>query len=276
MLRNCYFILELGVNIISQLYLKSTYSIIRNKKVSLYTNNNKLIAQGQEYNGLYYIRTSIKNKINLEIVSLITKNIEKTDTIDLYIWHKRLGYISYKVLERLINKSTKKYNINKESIIKIKNCEECIKAKATNKINKESFNKEYKYLEKITIDIQGPCSIKTFNKYKYFLTILDISTRYLHIYLLEKKLDALKFFKEYKLEVENNPKNIKIKEVFLDNAKEFIYSIKEYYKTQGIIYNTSLENTLEPRGKIERINRTLLKKIRAILFIANLLKYLQG
>ena len=44
MLRNCYFILELGVNIISQLYLKSTYSIIRNKQVSLYTNNNKLIA----------------------------------------------------------------------------------------------------------------------------------------------------------------------------------------------------------------------------------------
>ena len=38
---------------------------------------------------------------------------------------------------------------------------------------------------------------------KYFMTLIDDSTRYCHVYLLKSKDEALNFFKIYKAEVEN-------------------------------------------------------------------------
>ena len=114
----------------------------------------------------------------------------------------------------------------------------------------------------------------TYNKYYYYISFLDIGTRYLEIYLLRKKGEALDRFLEFKNRVENNPKNTRIREAFSNNAKEFIYKIKLYCEKEGITFNSSPPRTLESNGRIERINRTILEKVRALLFTARLPKYL--
>ena len=38
---------------------------------------------------------------------------------------------------------------------------------------------------------------------KYFMTLIDDSTRYCHVYLLKSKDGALNYFKNYKAEAEN-------------------------------------------------------------------------
>ena len=77
-----------------------------------------------------------------------------------------------------------------------------------------------------------------------FITFLDNKTRFLYTYLLSRKLDLLPTFLEYKELVKNNFNNIKIKKVFSNNAKEFIYSLKPYYKKNRILYYNRLVNIL--------------------------------
>ena len=62
----------------------------------------------------------------------------------------------------------------------------------------------------------------------------------------------------------------------LDNAKEFIYSIKEVYIKNSIIYTISPPNIPYSNRFIKRINRIILNKVRALLFTTNLPKYLYG
>jgi len=72
-----------------------------------------------------------------------------------------------------------------------------------------------------------------------FISFLDSSTRYLDIKLIKHKSEALTAFKEYKALKENNPNKIRIKEVFSDSAKEYIYSLKNYCLENGIIYSNT-------------------------------------
>ena len=124
------------------------------------------------------------------------------------------------------------------------------------------------------MDIWGPIKIPTYNKYTSYISFLDVSTRHLELYLIRSKGEALNKFLEYKNKAENNPNNTKIKEIFLNNAKEFIYNIKPYYNQYGIEFNTSPIYTPKPNRRIERINRTILEKARFLLFTAKLPKYL--
>lgn len=61
-----------------------------------------------------------------------------------------------------------------------------------------------------------------------------------------------------------------------DNAKEFTNNLNNFCKEKGIIYNFSPPYTHESNGGPERINRTLLNKIRSIIFTANIPLYLWG
>ena len=90
---------------------------------------------------------------------------------------------------------------------------------------------------------------------------------------MKNRSKTLSKFITFKSEVENNNNNYKIKEVFSDNAKEYKL-LNTYCKKQGIIYSYSPEYIPQANSFAERINRTLLNKVRAILYTSNLLKNL--
>ena len=127
----------------------------------------------------------------------------------------------------MLKKYHKNISINKEDIIKIKQYKICFKAKAISNINKKPSNKKYRYLEKVIIDIQGPIKVPTYNKYIYFIIFLNKGIQYLKISLLRNKSKAPPRFLDYEERVEKNATKIYKKQVHLDNAQEFIYSIKE-------------------------------------------------
>ena len=280
-LKDCLFIPRLGVNIISQSYLKHTNAYITDTTFLLLDSKGNTLVRGENNKGLYTIPVFIPSRYKpytnkLPYILNIKEDLNKDTKVDIYKWHLRLGHINYKALYKMLKKYYKNLSITKEDIIKIKYCDICLKAKSTNKINKQSSKRVYSYLEKVAIDIWGPIKTSTYNKYTYFISFLDKGTRYLDIALLKSKGEAYNKFLEYKARVENNPDKIKIREIFSDNAKEFIYTIKPYCLKNGIIYNTSPPNTPYSNGFIERINRTLLNKVRALLFTAGLPKYLWG
>ena len=71
-----------------------------------------------------------------------------------------MGYIGLNALEAL-PKATEGCEIPPEGLIRCKDCETCIKAKATTIVSRRTPEKASDYLEKIHSDICGPISPET-------------------------------------------------------------------------------------------------------------------
>jgi Reverse transcriptase (RNA-dependent DNA polymerase)/gag-polypeptide of LTR copia-type/Integrase core domain/GAG-pre-integrase domain len=283
LLKNCLYMPELGINLISQSEINSIYHTIFTKNnIYIRDRSNKTITKGDKINGLYYlnIRTYKNNITSNKENLLLSNNINKSNnnSIDKYNLHQRFGHISLNYLDKLLDNTegyNKTINNNNSNIL---DCEICIKGKFTNKINKLSNNKEFDILEKISSDLCGPITPFTYNKYKYFITFLDKKTRFLETKLLRTKDEAYKSFIEFKeLEENKNSNNKRIKILSTDNGKEYInYKFKEYLINHGITHQLSPAYSPESNGIIERINRTLINKVRCLLFNANLPNYFWG
>ena len=74
-------------------------------------------------------------------------------------------------------------------------------------------------LEIIHTDICGPFATPCLNGQRYFISFIDDHTRYMSLYLLYDKVEALDAFKTYKAEVEKQRKK-KNKIIKLDRGGE--------------------------------------------------------
>ena len=121
----------------------------------------------------------------------------------------------------------------------------------------------------------GVIKPKTYDRYRYFITFLDRALRYLEVKLFRRKKEVYKAFLKFKSRVKNNPKGYKIRIFAINNGGEYVNKrFQSFFKKEGITYQTTLVYTKEPNGLIERPNRTLMTKVRSLLFQAKLLNYL--
>jgi hypothetical protein len=157
-------------------------------------------------------------------------------------------------------------------------CEVCIESKLTNQRNKQITPKAKVHLEKVVTDLCGPISPPTINGERYIVFFLDSATRYLEFKLLKSKSEAYEAFIEFKNRAENLSKSKrKIQYLKSDQGGEFVNKrFKGACFTYGIVQQFSAAYTHEQNGLIERINRTILEKVRCLLFTAKLPKYLWG
>jgi hypothetical protein len=107
---------------------------------------------------------------------------------------------------------------------------------------------------------------------KYFMTLIDDSTRYCYVYLLKSKDEALDFFKIYKAEVENQLER-KIKRVRSDRGGEYFSNeFNLFCAEHGIIHERTPPNSPQSNGIAERKNRTLTDLVNAMLDVSGLSK----
>ena len=211
-------------------------------------------------------------------------DINKEITIQNILLYQRLGHINKYALSKVLantiafkDKNTISPTNILSNIDNIDNCEICLRSKFTNKINKLPSNREFDLLEKISSDICGPITPNTNDNYKYFITFLDKNPRWLETELLKNKSDAYTAFVKFYKREELNSNNKRIKVLATDNGGEYINNkFKEYLINHGITQQTSAAYTPEQNGLAERINRTILNKVRALIYHANLPKYLWG
>ena len=127
-------------------------------------------------------------------------------------------------------------------------------------------------LELIHSDLCEMNGVLTRGGKKYFMTLIDDSTRFCYIYLLKTKDEALHYFKIYKAEVENQLDN-KIKRLRSDRgggyfSKEFDVFCEEH----GIIHERTPPYSPQSNRVAERKNRTLTDLVNAMLDTAGLSK----
>jgi hypothetical protein len=107
---------------------------------------------------------------------------------------------------------------------------------------------------------------------RYFMTLIDDSTRFCYIYLLKSKDEALHYFKIYKAEVENQLER-KMKHLKSDRGGEyFSNTFDTFCEEHGIVHERTPPYSPQSNGIAERKNRTLTDLVNAMLETVELSK----
>ncbi|KAL0429751.1 UNVERIFIED_CONTAM: Retrovirus-related Pol polyprotein from transposon TNT 1-94 [Sesamum radiatum] len=238
--------------------------------------NNHLVGNGTLSNGLYHI--------NLQSDALYTLHVSANAGIkrcvmnedSSVLWHRRLGHISIERIKKLVNDGV----LNTLDFTDFDTCVDCIKGKQTN-VSKKGAKRSSNLLEIIHTDICCP-DLDSYGQ-RYFITFIDDYSRYMCIYFLEHKAEALDAFKVFKVEVEKQcDKRIKI--VRSDRGGEYFGRYTEggqapgpfakFLAEQGIVAQYTMPGSPDQNGVAERRNQTLLDMVRRMMASSKLPKFL--
>lgn len=195
-------------------------------------------------------------------------NVSQTENL----WHRSLGHPNFNTTKKMIQAKELKIDEKPNQI----DCEDCVKGKQTMKsFPKESHFKSKLKLELVHSDVCGPLPLSKGGS-RYFITFTDDYTKKVWVYTLKSKSDAFQSFKNFKVEAENQSGN-KIKILRTDNGGE--YTSKEFNnfcQEHGIIHQTTIPYSPQQNGVSERLNRTLVEKVRTMLSQSQLEKDFWG
>ena len=134
-------------------------------------------------------------------------------------------------------------------------------------------------LELIHADMMGPLRPVSYpGKNKYIITFTDNFSRYTEIYLIKGKDEAGDCLEKFLVSVRNLAgSNLKVRYIRCDRAKEYVGGkFKEIMRKKGIEHNLRPAYTPELNGTVERVNKTLQNKMRAILINSGLPRSMWG
>ena len=216
-LNETFFVISFRRNLVSISILnKFGYSCsFGNNKFSLFQNSN-LVGTGSLFyvDNLYILDTVASYH---ETLQLSTRGVKRklTNENSLSLWHKRLGHISKRIIERLVS-----YGIlDSLDFVDFEICTNCIKGKQK-KHKENGANRATNVLEFIHTDICEPFPTVSWNGQQYFITFIDDFSHYGYLYLIHDKSQSLEVFKSFKVEVENQL-NKRIKKVISDRGGEY-------------------------------------------------------
>lgn len=221
-----------------------------------------VIVKGRRHSNLYIVRTGIsKRYIN---------TCEDDSSSEL--WHKRLSHMSEKGLSILAKKNV----LSGISNVQLKRCPHCLAGKQRRVSFKSSApTRKSEMLELIHSDVCGPMKTRSLGGAYYFVTFIDDHSRKIWAYTLKTKDQVLDTFKLFQASVERKTGK-KLKCIRTDNGGEYIGSFDEYCREQGIRHQKSPPKTPQLNGLAERMNRTLVERVRCLLSQAKLPRYFWG
>ncbi|GKD02175.1 retrovirus-related pol polyprotein from transposon TNT 1-94, partial [Tanacetum coccineum] len=111
---------------------------------------------------------------------------------------------------------------------------------------------------------------------RYFLSIVDDYSKRLWVYILRFKHEAFEKFKEWKQLVENQTGRT-VKKLRTDNGLEFCnWKFEQLCIESGIARHLTVAGTPQQNGVAERMNITLMDKVRCLLIQSGLPKTFWG
>ncbi|GJT49022.1 putative ribonuclease H-like domain-containing protein [Tanacetum coccineum] len=191
--------------------------------------------------------------------------IAKATSDESKLWHRRLGHINFKNLNKLV-----KGNLVRGLPSKVfKNdhtCVACHKGKqhrASCKAKLERLITEP--LHTLHMDLFGPTSVKSINHASYCLVITDDCTRFSWVFFLASKDETSGILQTFIRQIENQL-NHRVKIIRSDNGTEFKNrDMLEFCGNKGIKQEYSTARTPQQNGVAERMNRTLIEAARTML-----------
>ncbi|GJU19077.1 putative ribonuclease H-like domain-containing protein [Tanacetum coccineum] len=180
-------------------------------------------------------------------------------------WHRRLGHVNFKNLNKLV-----KGNLVRGLPLKIfqndHTCVACQKGKQHKASCKaKSVSSISQPLQLLHMDLFGPTSVRSLNHKTYCLVITDDFSRFSWVFFLRTKDETSGILKDFIRQIENQL-NQKVKTIRCDNGTEFKNrDFIEFCGSKGIKREYSNARTPQQNGVAERKNRTLIEAARTML-----------
>nr|GEX59871.1 putative ribonuclease H-like domain-containing protein [Tanacetum cinerariifolium] len=179
------------------------------------------------------------------------------------LWHKRLGHINFKIMNKLV-----KGNLVRGLPSTIfENNYTCVALKGKQHrafCMSKHVGSVSQPLQRLHMDLFGPTFVKSLNKNSYCLVVIDDYSRFSWVFL-DTKDETSTILKTFITGIENQI-NHKVKIIKSDNRTEFKnHDLNQFCGMKGIKREFSISRTPQHNGVAERKNRTLIEAARTLL-----------
>ncbi|GJZ55257.1 putative ribonuclease H-like domain-containing protein [Tanacetum coccineum] len=263
-----YFINELKFNLfsVSQMCDKKNYVLFTDTECLVLSPNFKLLDENQ-------ILLKIPRKDNMysfDMKNIVPKEsltclVAKATLDESMLWHRRLGHINFKNINKLVKDNlvrglpTKRFENDQTCVacLKGKQHRASCKSKVLNPITKPLFM--------LHMDLFGPTFVSSLMHKKYCLVVTDDYSRFTWVFFLTTKDETSEILKNFIKEIENLVDK-KVKIIRSDNGTEFKNKVMDdFCREKGIKREYSVARTPQQNGVAERRNRTLIEAARTML-----------
>ncbi|GJR14873.1 retrovirus-related pol polyprotein from transposon TNT 1-94 [Tanacetum coccineum] len=246
-----YFVNELKFNLfsVSQMCDKKNYVLFTDTECLVLSPNFKLPDESQ-------ILLKIPRKDNM--YSFDMKNIVPKETLtclvakatsdESMLWHRRLGHINFKNINKLVKDNlvrglpTKRFENDQTCVacLKGKQHRASCKSKVLNPITKPLFM--------LHMDLFGPTFVSSLMHKKYCLVVTDDYSRFTWVFFLTTKDETSEILKNFIKEIENLVDK-KVKIIRSDNGTEFKNKVlDDFVREKGIKREYSVARTPQQNG----------------------------
>ncbi|GJZ50184.1 putative ribonuclease H-like domain-containing protein [Tanacetum coccineum] len=263
-----YFVNELKFNLfsVSQMCDKKNYVLFTDTECLVLSPNFKLPDENQ-------ILLKVPRKDNMysfDMKNIVPKEsltclVAKATLDESMLWHRRLGHINFKNINKLVKDNlvrglpTKRFENDQTCVacLKGKQHRASCKSKVLNPITKPLFM--------LHIDLFGPTFVSSLMHKKYCLVVTDDYSRFTWVFFLTTKDETSEILKRFIKEIENLVDK-KVKIIRSDNGTEFKNKVMDdFCREKGIKREYSVARTPQQNGVAERRNRTLIEAARTML-----------
>ncbi|GJZ16503.1 putative ribonuclease H-like domain-containing protein [Tanacetum coccineum] len=195
----------------------------------------------------------------------LTCLVAKATSDESMLWHRRLGHINFKNINKLVKDNlvrglpTKHFENDQTCVayLKGKQHRASCKSKVLNPITKPLFM--------LHMDLFGPTFMSSLMHKKYCLVVTDDYSRFTWVFFLTTKDETSEILKNFIKEIENLVDK-KVKIIRCDNGTEFKNKVMDdFCREKGIRREYSVARTPQQNGVAERRNRTLIEAARTML-----------
>ncbi|KAK9184519.1 hypothetical protein WN943_024869 [Citrus x changshan-huyou] len=125
-------------------------------------------------------------------------------------------------------------------------------------------------LDYIQADLWGLAKTTSLGGARYFLSLFDDFSRMIWVFSLKSKDKVFDQFKNWKTLIETQT-NRKVRRLRTDNGLEFCNKdFDDFYTKHGMVRHKTVRHTPQQNGLAQRMNRTLIDKVRCMLIHSKL------
>ena len=255
------YIPKLEKNLISLGTLESKgFTIILQNGILKIVSRALVVMKGIRRNNLYLYQGS--TIVGTAAAVSVADKVDKMSRL----WHMRLRHAGEKSLQTLAMQGL----LKGAKTCKLDFCEQCVLGKKKRVKFGTAIHNTEGILDYIHTDVWGPTKTAFLGGKHYFVTFVDDFSRRVWVYTLKSKDEVFETFLVWKKMVENQTwRNIKV--LRSDNGTEYRndqFSI--FCKKEGIPRHFTVKDPPQQNGEAQRMNRTLLEKVRCMLSNAGL------
>ncbi|GJW72931.1 putative ribonuclease H-like domain-containing protein [Tanacetum coccineum] len=146
--------------------------------------------------------------------------LAKASSNEAKLWHRRLGHLNFKNLNKLVKDNLVR-GLPSKSFKNDHTCVACQKGKQHKASCKAKIDRYVTHpLHTLHMDLFGPTSVRSINHASYCLVITDDCSRFCWVFFLAKKDETSGILKTFVRQIENQL-NQKVKIIRSDNGTEF-------------------------------------------------------